>query len=117
MKEITALGEARYSHPDAAAGAKAILNIETNTGKHTMFLDWYMTQESVLTFADEASHMYMNHADETRYRNLVERYNTLANSLTNVRLAQGSNFPIQPHTLHCESSTNPVTHTTQLDCQ
>lgn len=116
-KEIEALGESRYSRPDAEAGARALLNIESTTTKQSLFLDWYMTQESILTLADNASRMFRNHAAETRYRNLVERYNALANSLANVRLAQGSSFPIQPLPLHCEASTNSATHVTEMNCQ
>jgi hypothetical protein len=117
MKEIAALGETRYSHPDAEANARALFNIESNTSKHDMFLDWYMTQQIVYVFAHNASQMYMNQAYETRYRNLVERYNALANSLANVRLAQGYSFAIQPRPLHCDASTNSATGVTQMDCQ
>jgi hypothetical protein len=92
-------------------------NIDSNNTKISLFLDRYMTQQIVYEYAHNASQMYMNHADETRYRNLVERYNALANSLANVRLAQGSSFAIQPRPLHCDTSTNHVTGITQMDCQ
>jgi|HubBroStandDraft_4_1064222.scaffolds.fasta_scaffold07721_5 hypothetical protein len=64
--------------------------------------------QDIIGFAELASRKYLDHAEQARYRNLVERYNALANSLANVRLAQGSSFPIQPRALHCESSMNSL---------
>ncbi len=75
------------------------------------------TLNSIKIFAEQAYKLYSGRAEETRYRNLVERYDALVNSLARVRLAEGSSFPIQPRPLHCESSTNPATGITQLNCQ
>jgi len=69
------------------------------------------------SFALEAYSLYSSQSQETRYRDLVTRYNALAESLATVRLAPGYHLPIQPHSLHCESHTNSVTGMTEMDCQ
>ena len=114
-KEIATL-ENLYSNPDAQASVRAISDIESNTTKHILFLDWYLTQRTISQFADSASRMYSQHADDTKYKNLVERYNALTDSLANVRLAQGSSFPIQPRPLHCEAKTDFL-GVTRMDCE
>jgi hypothetical protein len=113
--EIISLGD--YTHPDINAVPLVISNIDSNNTKISLFFDWFATLQSVIDFAKQSSEMYFNHAEQTRYRNLVERYNALANSLANVHLAQGSSYPIQPRALHCESSMNSATGVTRLDCQ
>ena len=106
----------RYAQNSQLAGEltfKVLKDGRTNTD----FLMTYGDLTSIESSIREAEATYISHAEKTRYNKLVEKYNSLANSLTNVRLAQGSSFSIQPRALHCESSTNPATQVTRLDCQ
>jgi hypothetical protein len=112
-KKIAALG----SGAGTEINVLTYLDLTSNATQQTNSLESYMTQDTILTFEENAERLYMDHAGETRYRSLVERYNALANSLANVRLAEGSRFPIQPRPLHCDERTNTVTHVTQMDCQ
>ena len=96
--------------------SQAFKEIRKELHNDLLFNEYYGASTAAL-LAATAQNTYFSHADETRYRNLVDRYNALANSLAKVQLAQGSSFPIQPRALHCESSTNPATHVTQLDCE
>jgi hypothetical protein len=105
------------SAPDTSAIRPMALNILANWRKNISLLQDYVNLQQIVSFAEEASQTYLDHASEARYRNLVARYNALANSLANVRLAQGSSFAIQPRPLHCDASSNPYTHVTQMDCQ
>jgi hypothetical protein len=110
-KEIGACFETASNNRD-----QAFKEVRKELHNDLLFNDYYGASTTAL-LAATAQNTYFSHADDIRYRNLVDRYNALANSLANVRLAQGSSFPIQPRALHCESSTNPATKITQLDCQ
>jgi len=106
------------AHPaDANAALSLALRVNDDRYKIPALLEAYNTLGSIKSFAEEAASSYGSHADDTRYRILVTRYNSLAKSMASAPLAPGYSLPSKPQPLHCESSTNPVTQITQMDCQ
>src|SRR5579863_816685 len=91
-KRIASFGD--YNQVDAKIDPFAISLIDSDATKISLFFDEIMTLDTAIDMARQAADMYARNADETKYHNVVERYNALANSLANVRLAQGSSFPI-----------------------
>jgi hypothetical protein len=104
----------RYSK-DPTLAAKLSMGILGDEDGNLTLLSEYNDLGIMYALTLNAKASYINHAQELKYRALVERYNALANSLANVRLAQGSSFPIQPHALHCESKTDFL-GVTRMDC-
>ena len=102
---------------DAKAAVMLALTVDGDRDKMPILLEAYNTLGIMKSFAEEASRTYLNHADGTRYRNLVTHYNALVDVLATVRLAPGYRLPVEPHALHCESNTNSVTGITQMDCR
>jgi hypothetical protein len=115
-KEVDSDDAFRYAR-DPKLAASLALQVSDDGTKNSGLLFAYNHLVLLGNFALEAMTSYYNHASDTRYRNLAARYNALANSAANVRLAQGSTFLVQPRALHCESSTNPITRVTQTDCE
>lgn len=112
-KELAdSLIKSRRNNRDAEKyGNLLFVFVNEDVERNLRLLDHYITLNTMEAFAIEAMKSYESHADDTRYRNLVARYNALVDATKTAHL------PTQPQHLHCESSTNPVTHVTQMDCQ
>lgn len=103
----------RYSK-DASLAGILVLDIMENSRANLRLLSKYSVLVAIKSFVAEAEQSYLNHAEQTRYRELAARYNALVNFI-NVKAALPINQ--RPVPLHCEWSTNPATHITQMDCQ
>ncbi len=74
-KELTDIYKNTVPGPEAA---KALAeNISSKHREYSDLLDKNGSLQDILSFTTQASRMYVNHADQTRYNNLVERYNAL----------------------------------------
>lgn len=103
------------SNPSAAMGLA--IQVIGDRKKNSELLDNFVTLGIIKSDAELAHNAYSSQADETRYRDIVGRYNALVAMLANARLAQGYSFPVRPNELHCSSRTNSVTGEAQTDCQ